>query len=220
MRYFLAVLLLQSACLSWSGDNSPSREKFAKAILAKVNLGNDFKEDTVELLTIRDAKSREPRQLCYLFGGPPTSTTGAIGVFDSTGRLLDANRVKGLYNYGTNASVVAEGDSVVFHTLDASGTGLHEESLIVLTLSEGKLRETFRCEGSRYSTRGEFYEQNVELCFRDLYGDRTPEIIRLVTSNRYSSNAAQENNQPSVTKKLANVFQFDPKAGKYVKAFE
>jgi hypothetical protein len=141
-------------------------------------------------------------------------------VFDSAGSLLDAKPVKGLYGYETNATVLAEGDSAVLRVLVASGTGLHDESLVVLTLDGGKLIETFRCSGLSYSMHGEFYDQKVQLVFRDLYGDGTREIIRLVTTNRYVSSADQENAKASMTRSTAEVFEFNPKTRQYVRAFE
>ena len=146
--------------------------------------------------------------------------TGAVGVLDLSGNLLDAKQVKGLYAYETNATVLAKGDSVVLRVLVASGTGFHEESLVVLTLYEGKLIETLRCSGLSYSMNGEFYSQMVRLIFRDLYGDGTCEIIRLVASNRYESSADQENAMPRVTRMTAEVFEFDPESRQYFRAFE
>jgi len=222
IRYLCSCLaaFLLVASVSSNGQNHFSSEDFAKAILAKVDLEKGFQYDVAKIVPITDGKTRETKFLCYLFGGPPTSTTGAVGVFDSTGFLLDAQVVKGLYEYETNASVLVDNDSVILRTLNASGTGLHEESLVVLTLVNGKLIETFRCSGLRYSLHGEFYDQTVQLVFCDLYGDGTREIVRLVKTNQYASGSDQENCKPSVIRSFAEVFQFDVKIGRFVRAFE
>ena len=215
----LAAFLLIGSVLS-NGQDRFSPGDFAEAILAKVDLEKGFQYDVAKIIPITDGKTRETKFLCYLFGGPPTSTTGAVGVFDSTGFLPDAQVVKGLYEYETNASVLVDNDSVILRTLNASGTGLHEESLVVLTLVNGKLIETFRCSGLRYSLHGEFYDQTVQLVFCDLYGDGNREIVRLVKINEYASSSDQDNCKRSATKSFAEVFQFDTKSGKYVRAFE
>ena len=222
IRYLCSCLAVFSlvANVTSNGQNRFSSEDFAKAILAKVRLEKDFRYDVAKIVPITDGRTREARILCYLIGGPPTSTTGAVGVFDSTGFLLDAQVFKSLYEYETNASVLVDNDSVVLRTLNASGTGLHEESLVVLTLVNGKLIETFRCSGLKYSLHGEFYDQTVQLVFCDLYGDGPREIVRLVKTNRYASSSDQENCKPSASKSFAEVYQFDTKSSKYVRAFD
>ncbi|NGO39133.1 hypothetical protein G4L39_06935 [Limisphaera ngatamarikiensis] len=220
----ITCLCLTSACLvSCLVDKSRRGldcDTLAKAILATVHVGDSFIYDVANVVPIVDGASREARWLCYVFGGPPTSTTGAVGVFDSGGRLLHARELKGLYAYITNASVLTQGDSAVVSVLDASGTGFHAESLVVLTLSGGKLYETFRCSGLSWSMHSEFHDQEVELVFRNLYGDGTSELIRLVTSNRYACSVDQQNGKPLDTKRTAEVFEFEPKAHQYVLRFD
>jgi len=220
----ITCLCLTSACLvSCLVDKSRRGldcDTLAKAILANAHVGTSFIYDVADVVPIVDSASREPRWLCYVFGGPPTSTSGAVGLFDSAGRLLDARVLKGLYGYVTNATVLIQGDSVVVRVLDASGTGFHAESLVVLTVSGGRLHETFRCSGLSWSMHGEFYDQEVELVFRNLYGDGTSELIRLVTSNRYACSVDQQNGKPLDTKRTAEVFEFEPKAHLYVLQFD
>jgi hypothetical protein len=207
-------------CSSTGSQSAAGREVLVKAVLEKVQLGRGFNYDTVGVVQVSDGETRQQRQLCYLFGGPPTSTSGAVGVFDSTGQLLDARQLKGFYGFETNANVFAQNDSVVLRTVDAAGTGLHEESFIVLTLNGGRLLETLRCPGLSYSTHGEFYDQTVQLAFRESSGQGNREIVRLVKSNRYDSAAEQESGKPATTKSFSEIFRFDAKAGRYLRAPE
>jgi len=218
--YFWFIAFFFVSCVSGKRQSHVDRETFARAVLASVQPGSNFSYDVVGVMAIGDSLSQQARWFCYLFGGPPTSTVGPVGVFDLTGRLLDATSLEGLYAFETNVSVFAQGDSVILRVLDASGTGMHSESLVVLTLKGGKLFETFRCNGLSYSMHGEFYDQTVQLSFCDICGDGAPELIRLVTVSRYASRADQEEGKPCETKRTAEVFQFDTRAHRYVRVFE
>jgi hypothetical protein len=220
----ITCLCLTSAwlvsCLVQKPPRRFERDTLAKALLTTVHVGDSFTYDVADVVPIVDGASQEACWLCYVFGGPPTLTSGAVGVFDSAGRLLDARVLKGLYGYITNATVLTQGDSVVVRVLDASGTGFHAESLVVLTVSGGRLHETFRCSGLSWSMHGEFYDQEVEIVFRNLYDDGTSELIRLVTSNRYACSVEQQNGRSLDTTRTAEVFECDPKTHLYVLGFE
>jgi hypothetical protein len=186
----------------------------ATAILGKIQISDNFYPDEIGIEKIMDAAIHQERKICYLYGGEPAWTTGAIGVFDSTGRILDAHAVKSLYGFEAKGSIFVQGDSIVLRTLDGYGTGFIEESIIVFTLKNNKLTEVFRCAGDGRSEDGNLYEKDVELFFVPSNGNEY-DIVRKVKFEEYDSFDQRDTGHPSMMENSIEVYKFNNKTGKY-----
>lgn len=105
-----------------------------------------------EPIGVSDCETGQSLYVCTVQGGPVTDQDGGIGLFDKSGRLLDWRRIEGLAEkIEETASLRVESplpDSIVLRAVTSEGTGCHEDSLVVITIMNQRLVETFRGPGN------------------------------------------------------------------------
>lgn len=137
-----------------------------------------------DVVSLRDLRTTHIYRLYVLQGGPTYDQDGGVGLFDEDDRLIDWMRIEGIEGLIEGTGRIREAssvpDSLILRTLLRSGTGLHDDSLLVLTVIDGKLVETFRGPGNLVETFPGGIEQRVtRLAFADLGEDGINELISM-----------------------------------------
>lgn len=175
--------------------------------------------DRSDTIRLRDAVTGTSFVVTYFFGGSPALTKGAIGLFDDRGRLLEAKAVSGFSGLDAEVSIMGQHDSVILRITDAYGPGFRRESLLVLTVHNGRFSESLRCAGDSSSTQVEYYEERVQLVPTKLLDDSVA-IVRLVEIDAYQSQDKQVEMKPQLSKRYAEVYQFNARSNRFVRAYE
>lgn len=179
------ILLCVHGCAQLPRAPLCGPDGLAAKLEAKLPRHKDFGYGTSEVIALSDLQTKQLRRVCILQGGPTYEQDGGVGLFDDAGRLVDWRRIQGLEDY-IEATARIRGtsylpDSVVLRTLIRSGTGLHEDSLVVLTIVSGRLVETFQGVGDLVEISPGIEERRaVRLAFVSLHDCEFNEIVSMV----------------------------------------
>ena len=213
-KEFFTLLLLCSACVPCQAGPS---EKAALQILTRLHREAIWPDrSSWERLT--DGKTGKTWSVFWFAGGTPCTADGAVGYFDSKGRLVGAKHIKRLSDFNSKGSVFTSGDSLRLVTLDSAGTGIKGESIVILTLHGGRWLESFRCPGDYHCEMGfAVSTRDVHVRLQGLPGSAPARIARVVEENEYATSDDYEARKPSSTKRYTETYRLDAAKMRFVK---
>src|SRR6202034_1155197 len=170
MKLFTALMLFLS--LAFVGCQTACPSDPALQILCRLH-STAIPPDDYSWVRLTDAKTGHDWKVFWFCGGPGSDLPeGAVGYFDPKGILMGAKHVEHLKGLAGKTSALRDNDSLILITLEGKGTGIRDESIVVLTLYNGEWLETFRCVGDYHCETGFGDVSNRDVTLRL---ERTPQ---------------------------------------------